>query len=116
MDRLGLTPDTDFTRPYAAEERITAFLRSVYGWMAVGLGITALVAFYVAASPAIVLTIARNRPLMWGLMLAPLGVVVCRSARVQHMARATSAALLFAYYSRPRVIPPAARPSATGQS
>jgi FtsH-binding integral membrane protein len=97
MDRLGMTPDTAFTRPYAAEERITAFLRSVYGWMAVGLGITAIVALFVAASPAIVLTIARNRPLMWGLMLAQLGIVVWLSARVQHMAAGTAAALFILY-------------------
>ena len=93
-----VTPDTAFSRPYAADERVTAFLRSVYGWMAIGLAITALVAYFVAASPAIVFTIARNRPLFWGLMIAQLGLVVWLSARVQTMAPAT-ASLLFMVYS-----------------
>ncbi len=93
-----MTPDTAFSRPYAADERVTTFLRSVYGWMALGLAVTAMVAYYVAASPAIVLTIARNRPLFWGLMIAQLGLVVWLSARVRSMAPAT-AALLFMVYS-----------------
>jgi FtsH-binding integral membrane protein len=93
-----VTPETAFSRAYAADERVTAFLRSVYGWMAVGLAITALVAYFVAASPAIVFTIARNRPLFWGLMIAQLGLVVWLSARVQTMAPAT-ASLLFMIYS-----------------
>jgi FtsH-binding integral membrane protein len=93
-----VTPETAFTRAYAADERVTAFLRSVYGWMAIGLAITALVAYFVAASPAIVFTIARNRPLFWGLMIAQLGLVVWLSARVQTMAPAT-ASLLFMVYS-----------------
>src|SRR3954470_10897838 len=93
-----MTPDTAFTRPYAADERVTTFLRSVYGWMAAGLAVTALVAYLVAASPAIVFTIARNRPLFWGLMLGQIGIVVWLSARVQSMAPAT-ASLLFMVYS-----------------
>ena len=35
-----------------ADERVTAFLRTVYGWMCVGLAVTAVVAFYVASSLA----------------------------------------------------------------
>ncbi len=93
-----LTPNTAFTRPYAADERVTTFLRSVYGWMALGLAITAVVAFFVAASPSLVFTIARNRPLFWGLMLAQLGIVFWLSARVSSMAPVT-ASLLFMLYS-----------------
>ena len=37
-----------------AAERVTAFLRLVYGWMFAGLAVTALVAYLVAGSPAIV--------------------------------------------------------------
>lgn len=92
-----MTPGTAFTRPYAADERVTTFLRSVYGWMALGLAITAVVAFFVAASPAIVFAIARNRPLFWGLMLAQLGIVFWLSARVSSMAPATASLLFMAY-------------------
>jgi uncharacterized protein len=92
-----ITPDTAFSRPYAADERVTIFLRSVYGWMATGLAITALVAYFVAESPSVVLTIARNRPLFWGLMLSQLGIVVWLSARVQSMAPGTASLLFMAY-------------------
>jgi hypothetical protein len=98
MARYDMTPETAFNRPYAAEERVSTFLRSTYGWMAAGLAITAVVAFLVASSPSIVLTIAQNRPILWILMLAQLGLVVWMSARVQQMAAGT-ASLLFILYS-----------------
>lgn len=57
-----------------------------------------MVALFVASSPGIVSTIATNRALMWGLLLAQLGIVFGMSARVQHMAPGT-ASLLFILYS-----------------
>jgi FtsH-binding integral membrane protein len=45
----------------AAAERVAAFLRLVYGWMAADLAITALVAFFVVSSPAILQVILGNR-------------------------------------------------------
>ena len=45
----------------AAAERVSTFLRAVYGWMCVGLGVTAVVAFSVAGSPRIVQMAIRFR-------------------------------------------------------
>ena len=46
------------TQGYAADQaqtvRISAFLQKVYGWMFVGLAITAVVAYAVAGSPTVV--------------------------------------------------------------
>jgi FtsH-binding integral membrane protein len=98
MNRYETTPQTAFSTPYAAEERITAFLRSVYGWMAAGLAVTAGVAWVVAGSPQVVYAIASNRALFWGLLIAQLGVVIVLSARVQKMSAGT-ASLLFLLYS-----------------
>ena len=98
MAQYDMTPDRAFTTPYAADERVTAFLRSVYGWMCAGLGITALVAFMVTQSPALVVTIARNPLLYGGLMIAQLGIVFFLSARVNRIAAGT-ASLLFVLYS-----------------
>jgi len=67
----------------AAAERVTAFLRTVYGWMFVGLGVTAAVAYAVAGSPAIMQTIASNRIVFVGALIAELGLVFYLSARVQ---------------------------------
>ncbi len=98
MNRYDTTPADAFNRPYAADERVTTFLRSVYGWMAVGLTVTAAIAWFVAGTPEIALTIARNRVLFWGLLLAQLGIVIWLSARVQTMAAGT-ASMLFLLYS-----------------
>jgi uncharacterized protein len=96
--QYDITPDRAFNTPYAVDERVTVFLRSVYGWMCAGLGITALVAFTVAQSPALLLSIQRVPFAFPGLMIVELGLVIWLSARVDKMAAGT-AALLFAIYS-----------------
>jgi FtsH-binding integral membrane protein len=91
------TQDSVFTTPFSAEERISAFLRSVYGWMCAGLAITAMVAFFVASSPAMVETLVRTPFVMIGLVVAQLGLVFTLSLRVQKMASSTATALFVAY-------------------
>jgi FtsH-binding integral membrane protein len=93
-----MTPDRAFTPPVEAAERVGTFLRAVYGWMCAGLAITAVTASLIAASPSLVVSIATNRPVFWGLMIAQLGIVFVLSARVQRIAPAT-ASLLFIVYS-----------------
>lgn len=80
------------------EARVAAFLRNVYGWMCVGLAITAGTAWFVANTPGLAQTIATNRLAFWGLLIAQFGIVIYLSARVQKLAPAT-AALLFVVYS-----------------
>jgi len=80
-----------------AAERVTAFLRLVYGWMFAGLAVTAVVAYLVAGSPAIVTAIATNRFLFWMLAIAQLGVVLLLSARVGSLAPGTASALFLGY-------------------
>jgi len=79
-------------------DQASAFLSAVYGWMCAGLAITAVTAWYVAASPTIVRAIAANRALFWCLAIAQLGIVFVLSARVQQLA-ASTASLLFVLYS-----------------
>ena len=93
-----MTPDAAFATPVLIAERVSAFLRAVYSWMCAGLAITAITAWSVAASPTAVMTIATNRPLFWGLIIAQLGIVVVLSARVQKLT-ASTASLLFLVYS-----------------
>src|SRR5215831_21226420 len=97
MQPYELRPATGFPTTDAAE-RVTAFLRQVYGWMTAGLAITALVAFGVAGSPGITQAVLGNRVLFFGLIIAELGLVFFLSARAQALAPA-SAAVLFALYS-----------------
>jgi FtsH-binding integral membrane protein len=81
-----------------AAERVAGFLRSVYGWMCVGLGVTALVASAVAGSPAVMRTIASNHVLFLGAVAVELGLVFYLSARVSSLTP-TAATLLFLLYS-----------------
>ena len=99
MEPYELRPATGFPRTSsAAAERVAAFLRQVYGWMTVGLALTALVAFGVAGSPAVRQAVLGNQILFFGLILAELGLVFFLSARAPTLAPAT-AAVLFALYS-----------------
>ena len=99
MDRFELTPPTAFETPLAiGAERVTAFLRKVYGWMFVGLCITTAVAFAVAGSPTLVRAIFGNPILLIALFIGELGLVVALSARVDKMS-ARTAAILFVIYS-----------------
>lgn len=79
------------------DTRVTAFLSKVYGWMFLGLLITAGTALFVASSPVLIETFILNRILFWILVLAQLGLVLFLSVRVDHMAPATAAGLFLLY-------------------
>ncbi len=79
------------------DERVSSFLAKVYGWMFLGLLITAGTAWGVASSPALINTFILNRPLFWLLLFAQLGVVFFLSARVAKMAPATAMGLFMLY-------------------
>jgi uncharacterized protein len=99
MNQFEMTPGTAFeTSTVASAERVTTFLKAVYGWMCVGLGITAAVAWGLAQSPAAMAAIQANPVLKWGALLAPLGLVFFLAARVEKMAPGTAASV-FAVYS-----------------
>jgi FtsH-binding integral membrane protein len=90
-----------FAAPYPdarLSEQVGAFLRAVYGWMCAGLTITAISAWYVASSPALMMTIATNRLLFWAIIIAQLGFVFALSAGVEKLAPST-ASLMFITYS-----------------
>ncbi|HJT28789.1 MAG TPA: Bax inhibitor-1/YccA family protein [Pyrinomonadaceae bacterium] len=78
--------------------RVTAFLSKVYGWMFLGLLLTAGTAVTVASSPLLIKTLILNRGLLFIMILAQLGLVLYLSVRVEKMAPAT-ASILFLLYS-----------------
>ena len=82
----------------APAERVTAFLRAVYAWMFVGLAITAATAAAIASTPALVQTLASNRLLFVGALVAELGLVFYLSARVQKLTP-NAATVLFLLYA-----------------
>ena len=98
MNEFEMTPQTAFSPTAAATaERVTAFLRKVYGWMFVGLGVTAAVALGVAGSPTLLQAIFGNKFLFFGLMIGELGLVFYLSARVNKIAPATASGLFLLY-------------------
>ncbi len=86
-----------FTAPHISDERVGAFLSKVYGWMFLGLLITALTAFGVATSPALINFFIGNTLVFWGLIIAQLGLVFYLAARVDHVAPTTAAGMFMLY-------------------
>ncbi|MFH2058040.1 MAG: Bax inhibitor-1/YccA family protein [Pseudomonadota bacterium] len=82
----------------AALVKTNAFIRSVYNWMAIGLGLTGLTAYYVAHDPAMQKIIYTTPGLMIILIIAELGFVFFLSARIQKI-QASTATALFTIYS-----------------
>lgn len=71
------------------------YMLSVYNYMAAGLGITSLVA-YAAVSTGFYQQIAGT-PLIWLVMLAPLGAVLFLSFRVERMSIGTAQAVFWGF-------------------
>jgi FtsH-binding integral membrane protein len=78
--------------------RVNSFVRSVYNWMAIGLGITGVVAYGVANSPGVTEVIFGSQLIFFGLIIAQLAMVYMISARIQRM-QASTATMLFIVYS-----------------
>ncbi len=81
-----------------AEVLVNEFVRSVYNWMVVGLGLTGLVSYYVSTSPAILRLIYGNSLLFIGLIIAELALVFTISGMISRLS-ASSATFLFVLYS-----------------
>ena len=88
---------SSFVSADVRDVRVTAFLSKVYGWMFLGLLLTAGTAVVVASS-GLTEAFIQNRILFWILLLAQLGVVFYLSARVNKVSPVT-AAMLFMLYS-----------------
>lgn len=94
---MSWNESSNFVAADVRDSRVSAFLSRVYGWMFLGLLITAGVAFVVASSPVLIQTLILNRALFWILLFAQLGVVFYLAARVEKMAPATAAGLFMLY-------------------
>ena len=81
----------------AADERVTSFLRAVYGWMFVGLLVTAGVAVFIASQEELVRAIVTTRFLFLALVLGQFGLVFWISARAATLRPSTAATLFIVY-------------------
>ncbi len=89
MQQTGNT----MTLTEARQEASTVFLAKVFNWMAIGLGLTGVVAWFTASSG---LAIQLQSYFMY-IMLAELGMVFYLSARISKIQASTATGLFIAY-------------------
>ncbi len=82
----------------ARVEVLNAFMRGVYQWMALGLGLTGIIAYFTATSPTLLQIIFGNPLVMWGLLIGELLLVIGLSAGISKLSGST-ATFLFLLYS-----------------
>src|SRR5438105_3378058 len=76
---------------------LNSFFYRVYAWMMAALFITAAVAYYVAATPAIYKPLFENQVLLLGIFIAQLALVIVLSAFLSRMSAATATILFILY-------------------
>lgn len=79
------------------QAQVNEFIRSVYNWMAIGLGLTGLVAFYVSNNESLQRIVFGNQLLFFGLLIGQLALVFTISARVHKMQASTATGLFVLY-------------------
>ena len=84
------------TRP-RAEVLVNDFVRSVYNWMAIGLGLTGVVALYVSSSETMLRLIFGNPFIFFALIIGELALVFVISGRVDRMSAGTATSLFVLY-------------------
>lgn len=76
---------------------VARYMTKVYGWMFVGLTITAVIAFLVASSPAAIDFLFGNRLVFIGLFILQIFLVGFLVIRIQKMSSATATAVFLGY-------------------
>ncbi|MBG2877062.1 Bax inhibitor-1/YccA family protein [Proteus alimentorum] len=94
MDRFSRSNDSIVQRTGSG---LQTFMAQVYGWMTVGLLLTAFVAYYVASSYALQDMIFSSKVVFFGLIIAQLGLVFVLSGMVHKMSGAMATSLFMLY-------------------
>ena len=89
--------DSTVLRQTQVQVRVNEFIRSVYNWMAVGLGLTGVVAYFVANTPSVRNVVFGNPILFFGLIIGQLALVFIVSARIQKLQASTATGLFLLY-------------------
>jgi FtsH-binding integral membrane protein len=96
-DRDAAFGRVDTIRREGIDEGLRAYMLGVYNYMAAGLAVSGIIAYFVSASPAILTTIYTNTALTWVVMLAPLAFILAISFGIQKMKASTVQALYWAF-------------------
>ncbi len=76
---------------------IANYMTKVYGWMFLGLSITAVISYLIASTPAIYTVLFGNRLLFFGLLIAQIFLVGFLVVRIQKMSAATATGVFLGY-------------------
>ena len=74
--------------------RIQTYMSHVYGWMAVGLLLTAFVAWFASNNDQLIMFLAR---IMWVLLIAEIGLVFAISGMINRLSGSTATTLFMLY-------------------
>lgn len=81
-----------------AQVQVNSFIRSVYNWMAVGLGITGIISYYIISNQQLIFYLRKNFMLVLGLFIVELILVFSIARKIQQI-KASTATGLFLLYS-----------------
>jgi FtsH-binding integral membrane protein len=88
-------------RSYLTETGVSsaqnALMRRVYNWMGLGLATTAGLSLYTASSPEMLRMIFGNPVVLFGLIIAELGLVIALSAAINRISASTATLMFFVY-------------------
>lgn len=87
--------NNQITLAQAQQDASTIFLAKVFNWMAIGLGITGIVAWFTASSGLAMRLVAS--PAFFVLIIAELGMVFFLSARISKIQATTATSLFLGY-------------------
>lgn len=76
---------------------LSQYLSKVFGWMFLGLLVTAFTAFVVTGSNALVNSVVTNPVLLIGMVIAEFGLVIYLSARITKISYGTAVSLFMLY-------------------
>jgi FtsH-binding integral membrane protein len=96
MDFSRFQTATAKSKDVSFDQGLRDYMLQVYNYMFLGLGITGLVAYGVGHVPSLLYAI-HGTPLRWVAMLAPLGMVLYLSAKINSMKFSTAKTLFWVY-------------------
>src|SRR5262245_55565729 len=79
-----------------AQIALSQFMNKVYGWMMLGLALSALSSYYILSS-GLINTIVHNKLVFFGLIFAQLGIVLGLSFAVNRISSGAAHALFIVY-------------------
>ncbi|NLX64921.1 MAG: Bax inhibitor-1/YccA family protein [Clostridiaceae bacterium] len=86
-----------FEEEYASIKGMNAFISKVFGWMFVGLLVTAGTSYYVLTNERLLTALASNLGLVFGIIIIELVLVSILSARITRLSYGTALGLFLGY-------------------